>query len=54
MICKIIRDMEQEKTRQIIGVVAIVLGVLIIIYPNLVGYLVGIFLVIYGVLEIFK
>ncbi|MDO5851997.1 MAG: hypothetical protein Q4Q23_05885 [Methanobacteriaceae archaeon] len=43
-----------DKTTQIIGLIAIVLGVLIFIYPNLVAYLIGIFLVIFGVLEIIK
>jgi uncharacterized membrane protein HdeD (DUF308 family) len=46
--------MEKEKTREIIGIVAIIMGILIIVYPFLIGWLVGIFLVIYGVLELIK
>lgn len=46
--------MQQEKTREIIGIIAIIMGILIIIYPFLIGWLVGIFLVIYGVLELIK
>jgi uncharacterized membrane protein HdeD (DUF308 family) len=46
--------MKEELTREIISVIAIILGVLIIVQPNLVGWLVGIFLVIYGILELIK
>lgn len=46
--------MENDTTREILGIIAIILGVLMIIYPQLVGYLVGIFLVIYGILTLLK
>ncbi|SCG86186.1 hypothetical protein [Methanobacterium congolense] len=46
--------MENDTTREILGIIAIILGVLMIIYPQLVGYLVGIFLVIYGILTLIK
>jgi len=44
--------MREETTKEIIGIVAIIIGILIIVYPALLGWLVGIFLVIYGVLEL--
>ncbi|HTX60903.1 MAG TPA: DUF3096 domain-containing protein [Methanobacterium sp.] len=44
--------MRDETTKEIIGIVAIIIGILIIVYPALLGWLVGIFLVIYGVLEL--
>jgi uncharacterized membrane protein HdeD (DUF308 family) len=46
--------MENDTTREILGIIAIILGVLMIIYPQLVGYLVGIFLVIYGIMTLLK
>ncbi len=46
--------MEEKTTKEIIGIVAIILGVLIIVYPYLIGWLAGIFLVIYGVLELIR
>ena len=36
------------------GIITIILGILMLIYPQLVGYLVGIFLIIYGVMELLK
>lgn len=47
-------DMKENTTQEIIAVVAIILGVLMIIYPALVGYLAGIFLIIFGILELIK
>jgi uncharacterized membrane protein HdeD (DUF308 family) len=44
--------MREQTTKEIIGIVAIIIGILIIVYPALLGWLVGIFLVIYGVLEL--
>ncbi|MGO9386872.1 MAG: hypothetical protein ACLPWD_02340 [Methanobacterium sp.] len=44
--------MRDQTTKEVIGIVAIIIGILIIIYPLLVGYLAGIFLVVYGVLEL--
>jgi uncharacterized membrane protein HdeD (DUF308 family) len=46
--------MEKENIRQIIGVAAIIIGILLFIYPQLVGYLVGLFLLVYGILELIK
>ena len=46
--------MRDDRTREIFSVVAIIFGVLIIIYPQIVGYLVGIFLIAYGILELIK
>ncbi|BAZ98325.1 MULTISPECIES: DUF3096 domain-containing protein [Methanothermobacter] len=45
--------MESENENRIVGLLAVLIGILMIIYPQLVGYLVGIFLIIYGVLKIF-
>ncbi|MEN4007019.1 MAG: DUF3096 domain-containing protein [Methanobacteriaceae archaeon] len=39
---------------KLIGIIAILVGILMIIYPQLVGYLVGIFLIAYGILEVIK
>ncbi|HOI70671.1 MAG TPA: DUF3096 domain-containing protein [Methanobacterium sp.] len=44
--------MRDQTTKEIIGIVAIIIGILIIVYPALLTWLVGIFLVIYGVLEL--
>jgi uncharacterized membrane protein HdeD (DUF308 family) len=44
--------MNSKTNREVIGIIAIIMGILIIIYPQLVGYLVGIFLVAYGILEL--
>ncbi|HMK54909.1 MAG TPA: DUF3096 domain-containing protein [Methanobacteriaceae archaeon] len=46
--------MREDTTRQVIGIVAIIIGILMLIYPQLVGYLVGLFLLIYGILELIK
>ncbi|RAP50200.1 MAG: hypothetical protein BZ136_01915 [Methanosphaera sp. rholeuAM74] len=44
----------EDKTNEILYVMAIVLGILIFIYPNLVAYIVALFLVVYGVLMLIK
>ncbi|BDZ72019.1 DUF3096 domain-containing protein [Methanobacterium petrolearium] len=46
--------MKEDTTREIISIIAIILGVLMLIYPQLVGYLAGLFLIIYGILELIK
>ncbi|WP_429222551.1 DUF3096 domain-containing protein [Methanobacterium oryzae] len=46
--------MKSDSTPQLIGIIAILIGILMIIYPQLVGYLVGIFLIAYGILEVIK
>lgn len=46
--------MKSDSTPQLLGVLAIIIGVLMIIYPPLVGYLAGIFLIAYGILEVIK
>jgi len=45
---------EKDMTNQIIYIMAVILGILILVYPNLVSYIVGLFLIIYGVLQIVK
>lgn len=47
-------SMKEDTTREIISIIAIILGVLMIIYPALVGYLAGLFLIVYGILELIK
>lgn len=44
--------MRDQTTKEIIGVVAIIVAILIIVYPNILNYLVAIFLLVYGVLEL--
>jgi uncharacterized membrane protein HdeD (DUF308 family) len=46
--------MDRENIRQIIGIAAIIIGILLFIYPQLVGYLVGVFLLAYGIVELIK
>ncbi|HNR26518.1 MAG TPA: hypothetical protein PKI66_07380 [Methanobacteriaceae archaeon] len=46
--------MEKEYIRQIIGIAAIIIGILLFIYPQMVGYLVGVFLLAYGIVELIK
>jgi uncharacterized membrane protein HdeD (DUF308 family) len=46
--------MQKDNVRQIIGIAAIIIGILLFIYPQLVGYLVGLFLLVYGILELIK
>ncbi len=46
--------MREDTTREIIGIAAIIIGILMLIYPQLVGYLVGLFLLIYGIMELIK
>lgn len=41
-------------SNQIFYVLAIIVGILILIYPALVAYIIGLFLVLYGVLKIIK
>jgi len=45
-------SMRDDRIRELVSVVAIIFGVLIIIFPQIVGYLVGIFLIIYGIMEL--
>lgn len=46
--------MDTKTDPKMIGLLAVLIGILMLIYPFLVGYLVGIFLVIYGLLKVFK
>ena len=46
--------MEKEDIRKIIGIAAIVIGILLFIRPEWVGYLVGVFLLAYGIIELIK
>jgi uncharacterized membrane protein HdeD (DUF308 family) len=44
--------MNSKTNHEIVAVFAIVVGILILVYPLLVGYLAGIFLVIFGIMEL--
>lgn len=44
--------MNSKTNHEIVAVIAIVVGILILVYPLLVGYLAGIFLVIFGIMEL--
>jgi len=46
--------MRSDTTPQLMGIIAILIGILIIIYPALVAYIVGIVLIAYGILEVIK
>jgi drug/metabolite transporter (DMT)-like permease len=43
-----------DRNRQILGIIAIVVGIAFIIRPDLIGYIAGIILIIYGALEIIR
>lgn len=43
-----------DTTNQFINVFAIIAGLLILVYPNLVAYVIALFLIGYGVLQIIK
>ena len=43
-----------EEKDDIYYVAAIIVGILVIIYPNLVAYILGLFLIFYGALMIIK
>lgn len=45
--------MDKKTDPQLIGLIAVLIGILMLIFPDLVGYLVGIFLIIYGLLKVF-
>ncbi|WP_414469360.1 hypothetical protein [Methanobacterium sp. ACI-7] len=46
--------MRNDSTPQLMGIIAILVGILIIIYPALVAYIIGIALIAYGILEVIK
>lgn len=46
--------MRNDSTPQLMGIIAILVGILIIIYPTLVAYIIGIALIAYGILEVIK
>lgn len=39
-------------SKMVLGIIAIVAGVLILVWPNLLGWIVAIFLIIWGILTI--
>ncbi|HIJ15825.1 MAG TPA: hypothetical protein HA277_05415 [Methanosphaera sp.] len=43
-----------EEKEDVYYVIAIVVGILVIVYPNLVAYILGLFLIFYGALMIIK
>ena len=44
--------MKSNTNHEIVAVIAIVVGILILVYPLLVGYLAGIFVIIFGIMEL--
>jgi hypothetical protein len=46
--------MDGKTDPKILGLIAVLIGILMLIYPFLVGYLVGIFLIAYGLLKVFS
>ena len=46
--------MKTDTKPQIIGIIAIIFGIVIILVPQLLSILVGIFLIAYGILEVIK
>lgn len=44
----------KDNTNELLNLAAIVGGLLILVYPNLVAYVIAIFLIVYGVLQIIK
>ena len=45
---------DDKNINQYLYVLCIITGFLILIYPTLVAYIIGLFLIIYGVLEVIK
>ena len=43
-----------DTTNQLLNVAAIIAGLLILVYPNLIAYIIALFLIGYGVLNIIK
>ncbi len=43
-----------EEKEDIYYVMAIIVGILVIVYPNLVAYILGLFLIFYGALMVIK
>ena len=44
--------MNSNTRREIMGVIAIIVGIIFIIDPPIVGYLLGVLLIIYGIMEL--
>jgi len=44
--------METDMIRVILGIIAIIFGIIMIVYPPFVAYLVGVFLIFYGILTL--
>ena len=44
--------MKLQKNAIIIGIIAIIAGIIILVYPAILGWIVGIFLIIYGILAL--
>lgn len=41
-----------DSTLKILGIIAIIAGILIIIFPDIVAYVIGLVLIIYGILSL--
>ena len=44
--------MNSETRRDIMGIIAIIVGIIFIIDPKIVAYLLGIILILYGIMEL--
>jgi len=45
--------MKNDNNNLIFGLISIVAGVLVIVFPNMVSYVIGLFLIVYGVMKFF-
>lgn len=43
--------MKNDNNNLILGIIAIIAGILVIVFPNLVAYVIGLVLIAYGVLN---
>jgi uncharacterized membrane protein HdeD (DUF308 family) len=44
--------MKTETRREVMGIIAIIVGIIFIIDPPIVAYLLGVILIIYGIMEL--
>lgn len=45
-------DMNSKTRREVMGIIAIIVGIIFIIDPKIVAYLLGVILIIYGIMEL--
>jgi uncharacterized membrane protein HdeD (DUF308 family) len=44
--------MNPKTNRELMGIIAIIVGIILIVYPPIVAYLLGILLIAYGIMEL--